>query len=175
MTPTRAPLILAMILAMTVGCEGNPSNQDSPTNTGAREDGQGRSNPVTQGPYDEEAKVRPDLLTIEPNLMSPGEDVELHFPQETERGVAYVLEKRVRNDWQMRYFLTSRTADYAASAPSWSAVDADVVPDPWPAIAISRPGPDVMRVPDTAGPGQYRICTANVPENFCAELEILDE
>lgn len=173
MTPARAPFILAMIVAMTVGCSGSSSTEGPPAITGVPEDGLGRPNRVDQGPYDDEAEARPDLLTIEPNPMSPGDEVELYFPQETERGVAYVLEKRVPNDWQVRYFLTSRTADYAASGPSWSAVDADATPDPWPDIAIDGPGPDSVHVPDTAGPGQYRICTANAPENFCAELEIL--
>lgn len=39
-------------------------------------------------------------------------------------------------------------------------------------MGVSGPGPDEVLIPDVATPGQYRLCTANAVNNFCAETEI---
>lgn len=53
------------------------------------------------------AVMRPDLLVAEPSVASPGEIVELMFPDETFRGVAFVLERQAGTDWKHRYDLVS--------------------------------------------------------------------
>jgi len=43
--------------------------------------------------------------------------VELRFPQETLRGVGFVLEERVGDAWEVRYFLTSSEGREPADPP----------------------------------------------------------
>lgn len=123
-------------------------------------------------PYDPEATVRPELMTITPSDAAPGDRIELTFPAETMRGVAYVLERAAGAGWTTTHFLTASAAGYDGE-PSWVAAG-----DPdgygWEDIGIAGPGPDVLTIPDDAGGGAYRICTANAVENFCAEITVVD-
>ncbi len=126
----------------------------------------------TSAPYDPEASVRPDLMTITPDEAAPGDRVELTFPAETMRGVAYVLERPAGDSWSTTHFLTSSTAGYGGG-PGWVAVD-DPAGYGWEDIGIGGPGPDVLTIPDDALGGAYRICTANALENFCGEITVVD-
>lgn len=51
------------------------------------------STPPARGPYNEDADIRPDLVEIQPTSASAGDVVELSFPKETGRGLAFVLER----------------------------------------------------------------------------------
>lgn len=85
-----------------------PSVEDQSDQQDAAADGPPHPGPVApeEGPYDPDAEVRPDLLEISPDEASPGDRVELLYPQGTSRGVGFVLEERVDDSWQVRYFLT---------------------------------------------------------------------
>lgn len=122
------------------------------------------------GPLDETAEVRPDLVVAEPAQVEPGGLVELTFPEETERGTPWALELRDGDTWRANYLLSS---DANGGEPSWVGLEE---PDrwAWDDIGVSGPGPDRVRVPDTAPPGSYRLCTANALDNICADLEITD-
>lgn len=124
-------------------------------------------------PYDPEAGIRPDLMVVTPNEVAPGDRVDLTFPAETMRGVAYVLERSTGEGWSTTHFLTSSTDGYGGS-PSWVSAD-DPAGYGWDDIGIAGPGPDELAIPDDATPGAYRICTANALENFCAEITLVEE
>lgn len=115
--------------------------------------------------------MRPDLMTVTPAVADPGQHVELTFPLETGRGVAYVLELAVGDTWTTTHYLTSSSEGYDATP---SAVSVDSVDDyfGWEDIGIGGPGPDRILIPDDALTGPYRLCTANALENFCAEINL---
>ena len=110
-------------------------------------------------------------MTVAPSDPEPGEQVELTFPQETERGVAYVLERAFGDRWSTTHFLTSSTDGYGGSPGAW-AVDA-AEGHGWEDIGIAGPGPDLIVIPVDASTGAYRICTANAHENICAEVTVV--
>lgn len=129
-----------------------------------------------EGPYDPEAEIRPDLMEVHPDTASPGEDVELHFPQELIRGVGFVLEERAGESWEVRYFLTVPDIGVGDDPPedlrgSWFPPDN---PDrlEWPDVGVDGSIPGRALIPEPATPGEYRICTAMSDPSFCAELTI---
>ncbi|WP_256837645.1 hypothetical protein [Ornithinimicrobium faecis] len=105
----------------------------------------------------------------DPTTVSAGDLVELSFPQETERGVPWVLEEQDGDTWHQRYLLWS---DGNGGTPDWVGHE-DEERWGWDDVGVSGPGPDTVLVPDTAAAGPYRLCTANARENFCAELEVV--
>jgi hypothetical protein len=112
----------------------------------------------------------PQRLSADPARPRAGDFVDLFFPEETSRGVAFVLEQQVGDTWDAQYFLTAGN-DTAGTTPSWAAVDE---PSSGMDIGVEGPGPDRVVIPGKARPGQYRICTANAGQNFCAPLEIVE-
>lgn len=115
------------------------------------------------------AEMRPDLLVIEPALANPGDVVALTFPEETTRGILFVLDQRVDDGWVTRFYLVSDGPGQGWQREWWP-VDAEgfAIPD----IGVGGAGPDRVLIPDIAGPGEYRICTGNAGADFCAPIEI---
>lgn len=113
--------------------------------------------------------MQPDLIVADPAAISPGGVVGLTFPEESNRGVLFVLERRVGDSWAHRYDLLS-DGPGAGWQRSWHPVGAEpiVVED----IGVGGPGPDRVPIPETAEPGDYRICTGNAGENFCTPIRI---
>lgn len=155
---------LAVVVAL--GACGQPdSNPQEPAPTEQPGIGDGEL-----GPFDPQADLRSDLLEVHPNPASPGELVELSFPKRSERGIGYVLEARVEETWDLRFVLSASTSE--RQEPSWQPADDPEEVVGWPDLAVSGAGPDQIEVPDTAEPGDYRICTANMGTNFCAEIVV---
>lgn len=108
-----------------------------------------------------------DLITAFPSMPAPGEVVELTFPQETTRGVAFQLDERVEGEWVTTWWMTSdangdEPLTVAAGTSGYGIED----------VGIGGPGPDRVRIhPDTV-PGRHRLCTANAGEDFCTEVEV---
>jgi len=130
----------------------------------------GNSHDGSGGVADPDAAIEPDLLVVEPHVAAPGSIVELRYPLETLRGVAFVLERRVGDAWSTTHLLTSGVDGYGDGSPGWAPYD-----DPEYGVedvGIGGAGPDLIEIPSTAGAGEYRICTANAAHNFCAELQI---
>lgn len=125
----------------------------------------------TSGPFDAEAEMRPDLLELDPDEVGPGATITMHFPEETSRGVAYVLEEEVGDSWELRYLLTA--AEDAGAQPSWWPVE-ERDDAAWPDVGLMGPGPNWIQIPHTADPGSYRVCTANAGDEFCAPLEVTE-
>lgn len=69
----------------------------------------------------------------------------------------------------LRYFLTAGSE--AEGAAEWWTPEDDEGRG-WNDGGVTGPGPDFVEVPDTASPGDYRLCTANAGQNFCALLEV---
>jgi hypothetical protein len=122
------------------------------------------------GPADPDAQMRPDLIVADPAPAAPGAIVGLHFPQETMRGILFVLERRVGDTWVHEYNLTSD-----GPGPGWRMAwhvlgeEGFAVED----IGVGGAGPDHVTIPDVAEPGDYRICTGNAGDEICTPFEIV--
>jgi hypothetical protein len=146
--------VLVIASAMLGGCSSLPT---MPQPAGA--------------PADPGAQLRPDLIVAEPVEVAPGDVLSLSFPEETARGVHFVLESQARGAW-------FHVFDLASDAPGpgwqrrWSPAGADgfAVED----IGVGGPGPDRVVIPDVAEPGRWRICTGNAAENICTTIEIVE-
>ena len=115
--------------------------------------------------------MRPDLIVAEPARVAPGDVLSLTFPEETMRGVHFVLESQARGTWFHVFDLVA-VGEGMLEPESWSVAGSDGhgVPD----IGIVGPGPDRVRIPDVAEPGTWRICTGNARQNICTAIEIAD-
>lgn len=162
--PQFALLLPVALLAACTGAEPEPD-------AGSARPAAANSPERPAGPYDQAAKMRPDLVVADPASATAGEAVELTWPEETLRGVAWTLEEQDGSSWQVRYFLTSRW-ESDGGAPSWWAVS-EGEGTGWADIGVSGPGPDLLQIPDTAPAGQYRLCTANSSPNVCIPFEVL--
>ena len=120
-------------------------------------------------PANPDAEMRPDLLVIEPAKAAPGDVVALTFPEETTRGILFVLDQRVDDGWVARFYLISDGPGQGWEREWWP-VDAEgfAIPD----IGVGGAGPDRVLIPDITEPGEYRICTGNAGADFCAPIEI---
>jgi hypothetical protein len=118
---------------------------------------------------DPSASMRSDLMRVEPTEVRAGELAELHFPEETLRGEAFVLEERLLGSWRHRYWLKSALGESTVT-PSWAPAEEDF---DWDDVGIEGPGPDRILLPDSAEPGEYRVCTAGSRSSFCAGLTIV--
>ena len=135
----------------------------APTDRGPAEDGT---------PYDADAQMRPDLMVASPDPAAPGEKVELTFPEQSLRGLGFVLERQLPDgSWDHVYTLTSSPADSQREPAWWPANNRQG----WELLGVGGPGPDRVVIPETAEPGQYRICTANAGDEFCTPLRIEGE
>jgi hypothetical protein len=148
----RGAVAFALVAALAAACDAGVPSPSAPT-----------------GPADPNAEFRPDLIVADPTTVAPGDLVSLTFPEETVRGVLFVLEERVGETWIHRFNLSSD-----GPGPEWTAewfpLDGDVA---FPDIGVLGPGPDRVPIPDTAEPGAWRICTGNAGAEFCAAIEIV--
>jgi hypothetical protein len=114
--------------------------------------------------------MRPDLIVADPERVEPGGVVALTFPQETARGILFVLEERAGESWAHRYNLSSDGPGEGWEM-SWHLPNADGIA--FPDIGVGGGGPDRVPIPASAEPGDYRICTGNAGEEFCTPIEIV--
>ncbi len=117
---------------------------------------------VPEGPADPSSEMRPELMVADPTRPSNGEVVELTFPRETMRGIAFVLERQENGVWQYLYDMVS---DANGGAPH--TVPALSQGFGYDDVGVGGPGPDRVRIPEDAEAGRYRICTANAGDEFC--------
>lgn len=115
-----------------------------------------------------EAELRLDLVVATPNPASAGDLVDLSFPDETFRGVAFQLDRETGDGWEpIAWMTSSANGGDPMTVPVGS--DGYGVDD----VGIGGPGPDVVVLPDDLDPGPYRICTANRGDpEICAELTV---
>lgn len=124
---------------------------------------------VQRRPMDLAAEMRPELMIATPNGVGPGRTLELTFPRETGRAIAFSLERRYGGDWHYLYDLG---LGMAQREPDWQEAGA---PDNWETdmVGWGGPGPDVVIIPESAAPGAYRICTTFARPSICTPVEIL--
>lgn len=118
---------------------------------------------------DSRSTLRPDLMVVSPSTAEPGALVDLTFPEETGRGVVFVLQQEVDGAWLItaRLFPVSVSA---AGTPTWQPPDGDLA---WADVGVSGPGPERAVLPPDLDPGNYRICTGNAGDpEFCAPVTI---
>lgn len=108
------------------------------------------------------------LMEVVPEVAAPGSRVELYFPAETMRGVAFYLDERVDGDWEREYTLSAVSGDSPAE-PTWAPRDEELA---WDDVGINGPGPDEVVLPPDLNGGTYRICTANAVDEFCAPFDV---
>ena len=106
-------------------------------------------------------------MVATPATVAAGSTFDLHFPQSTVRGLGFMLERPVDGSWVLAYQLVSAQL---GGQPSWA--EADVVIEV-PALGITGPGPDVLIVPISAPPGDYRLCIDLESAYACIPIEIL--
>ena len=112
-------------------------------------------------------------MTLAPASATPGQEVALRFPSDSERGIAFSLAQRREGQWDETYYLTSDWGTSGDYAPTWWTVE-ESENRGWQQVLVSGPGPDRVLVPETASPGDYRLCTANAVDGACALLTVSD-
>lgn len=60
-----------------------------------------------EGPANPDSELAPDEIRVEPEEVAPGSMVELHFPNDMSRGVAWFIERRHEDDWQQYYIVNT--------------------------------------------------------------------
>ena len=115
--------------------------------------------------------MRPDLIVAEPAQVAPGDVLSLTFPEETTRGVHFVLESQARGTWFHMFDLVG-VGEGMLEPVSWQRAGSEDFE--FPDIGIVGPGPDRVRIPEVAEPGTWRICTGNTRQNICTRIEIVD-
>ena len=124
-------------------------------------------------PYDADAQMRPDLMVAAPNPAAPGGTVELTYPEQSPRGLAFVFERQMPDgSWNHVYFLVASPADRPDIRPEWFTAEQGAG---WDDLGVGGTGPDRVVLPETAEPGPYRVCTANAGDEFCTPLRIEGE
>jgi hypothetical protein len=126
------------------------------------------SGPPPVGPFREDAAFAPDRIVLSADRAEPGEVIEVEWPEEDERGLGYVLELQVGDDWDLRYFMVAGTAG-SGEPGEWWAVD-DAEGRGWDDIGVGGPGPDLIEIPEIAELGSYRVCNHGLPH--CAALKV---
>ncbi len=179
----RRRLLAGMLLVTLAGCaDSQPSvtpsaaatssdvPQSSPTEPSARASAEASpraSVTTTEGPAHPDAEMRPDLIVANPDEVTAGLNVELTFPQETDRSLAFALEVASGDSWEYGYQLVS---DQRGGEPFWQEANGPVEID---LVGVSGPGPDVVSIPPEAPPGEYRLCTMLVPRSICVPILML--
>ena len=95
-----------------------------------------------------------------------GETVQITYPEGTPRGAGYVLERFVGGWYQAEYLLTAVPAG-SGLEPGWATLEEGAT---WDDVVTTGPGPDLLRIPESADGEYYRLCTANAPQNLCTQL-----
>jgi hypothetical protein len=153
---------LAVVLVVTVVLTVTPRVELGTARHGATP---GESEPGVHHPH---------LIRVQPERARPGEDVEVFFPESSSRGYAFWLERRRAvgfhpPEWWIEpdFAQVEQGHDvprYAPADEQFATADGEV----W------GPGPDLVRVPPEARPGEYRLCAGWDGEVMCARLVVLD-
>ena len=118
-------------------------------------------------------------MALLPDVAAAGSLVELTFDEDAFRGVAWRLEANgvdLRGDQPDEvagpFLLVASAAGYdCAACPIWYPPGEGGAED----IGISGPGPDVVRIPEVAAPGEWRLCSDNAGEPpYCADLTVTE-
>lgn len=115
------------------------------------------------------AQPDPDM-SVDPANASSGSDIIVNFAERFSRGVAFQLDARQGSGWKTEYYLVAGINGGEPRRAWWAVDDPDKQGAGWP--DIGQGGPAKLRVPDTAQPGDYRLCTANTKPTACTTLTV---
>lgn len=111
-----------------------------------------------------------DGMRPEPAAVAPGSELALHFQEGFDRGVSFWLERRADGGWTRVYQAASVNSETEVRRPQTVAPPGSMaVPD----VAVHDAGPDVVLVPDSAEPGQWRVCLGEHP-SVCAPFDVVE-
>lgn len=105
------------------------------------------------------------MMTITPSTAKPGAQIELTYPPDYSRGIAFSL---AQQDGKVLFYLR---AAFGKEPPSWSGIDGVGLGGLYD-VGINGPGPDRLTVPTTATDGTYLLCTDNALLKACALLTV---
>lgn len=118
-------------------------------------------------------------MTVLPDVVEAGSLVELTFDEDAFRGVAWRLEANgvdVRGDQPdvaggPFLLVAAASAHTCADCPRWYPPGEGGYVD----VGISGPGPDLVRIPEVAAPGPWRLCSENAGDPpYCADLTVVE-
>lgn len=155
-------LLRHAVASLTVGCLSAPDD-----------DGATRAKRESTLPPTATPTLDPSLagrIETDQRAYVPGDEVEVRWPGEEMRGVAYSMDMWTGAEWKTQFYISAVTLGYRPEArPVWWASEADHY---WEDIGVGGPGPDIAVVPDIADPGTYRLCTANSPQKSCVLITV---
>lgn len=111
-------------------------------------------------------------VVAEPASAAPGQTVELRFPTEMTRGVAWHMSRYdpATARWSEPVYLLLSDRSDGPAAPTWLPGDAEWT---WDSTTVTGPGPDTIVIPDSADPAIYRMCPADDAESVnCAAVTV---
>jgi len=152
--------LVAAVLAATAACGSETTSADS------------QDSPTVRDPAPApRLAAKHDSMDVSPQRVRPGGQVALRFPDHQMRGIAFALDAWEDGSWQTRFHLTSDGGNLNWTPTSWTVDDAEgrAVPD----VGVAGPGPDHVVIPESAGVGSYRLCTANALEEACALVTVV--
>lgn len=107
-------------------------------------------------------------VAVDPDLVSPGDPLELHFVDDEARGGHFVLYRHKENGWAPTHDLVSSGVS-RIEEPEWVTFDQDFdAPD----VSISEPGPDYVTVPPDAEAGSYLLCEQRADQVSCSSISV---
>lgn len=118
-------------------------------------------------PPEPEPTMAEDLMVADPSTARPGDRVAVRFPEHTDRGIAFHLERLDGDDWTTTHWMVS---DANGGEPATVPEGTDGFG--WEDVGITGPGPDHIELPADLEPGSYRICTGNAVPDICTPLHV---
>lgn len=153
---TAVLLTATMLMALAACGQGEDPQETAPTSSHL---------PDTDAPEEEHAT----RLRL-PSRASAGETIEIQYEFGEVRGYPYYLDHWTEGRWTNMALLEAKPVN-SARPPSF------MLPgDPnygWLDLAFGGAGEDLLLLPPQLPPGDYRICSANSPEQRCGRLQIV--
>lgn len=153
----QAALIVAVTVAPSACADDNAEPGQQPLTTSASD-----------------VSTQPEDVVATPATARPGDNVELFFPNEIERGSPWFMYEHDGEQWspEPSYLLISANDDYydCDECPTW--FRAGTEGSGWDDVGIAGPGPDTIAIPDAAEDGDYRLCTANTRDEICLTFSV---
>ena len=153
----RAALIVAVLVAPSACADDNAEPARQPP-----------------APSASDVSTQPAEVVASPATARPGDNVELLFPDDIERGSPWFMYEPDGDQWSQEplYLLISANDDYydCNECPTW--FRAGTEGSGWDDVGIAGPGPDTIVIPEAAAVGDYRLCAANTGDEICFTLSV---
>lgn len=138
-------------MSLAAGCSGEgqePADELDVAKTGAQAGDEQEDN----------GSFHPEMITVDPEVVEPGAEVEVRFPQGTNRAMVYYLERGREVGWhdpEWVLYPEFGDRDYDWDGPGYLHVDDE---PGRPDGDTSGRGPDVVVIPEAIERGEHRLC-----------------